>query len=206
MKSPWRFLAHLTSRSKPGQAALQLPAPTQENLVEDDKRDLENSPVASVATIMPLGAGKETAGAVATTAEQLLPAAVESVKNPAERKPTTSSEILGDAEPLAASLADVETPLAAETEPKRPVDAAPLESGVKPAKRVKPAKGRTTAPSTIAAVDETKEHLPAAQPLNFVDEASAVDAEISELKLALAEKLKQQNAQLKKMLARFDVG
>ena len=206
MKSPWRLLADLTSRRKPDPAPLQLPAPAQENIVEDDKRDLENSPVASVATIMPLGAGKETADAVPTTVEQPLPAAVESIKGPGETKPKTSPEIPGDAEPLAASLADVETPLAAETEPKRPVDAAPLETGVKPAKRVKPAKGRTTAPPTLAAADETKEHLPAAQPLSFSDEASAVDAEITELKLALAEKLKQQNAQLKKMLARFNVG
>lgn len=206
MKSPWRFLADLTSRRKPGQAPLLLPAPAQENLVKDDKRGLENSPVASVATIMALGAGKETAGAVAMTVEQLLPAAVKSVKDPGETKPTTSPEIPGDAEPLAASLADAETPLAAEIEPERPVDAASLETGVKPAKRVKPGKGRTTAPSTMAAVDEPKEHLPAAQPLDFFGEASAVDAEITELKLALAQKLKQQNAQLKTMLARFNVG
>lgn len=204
MKSPWRFVADLTSRRKPDQAPLQLPPP--ETIVEDDKRDLENLPVASVATLLPLGAGKETAEAVATTGEQSLPAAIESVNETSEIEPTSSPEIEGYAEPSTASLNDAETPLAAEIEPERPVDAVPLETGVKPAKRVKPANGRTAAPTTMAAVDEPKANLPAAQPLDFFGEASALDAEITELKLALSQKLKQQNAQLKKMLARFDVG
>jgi hypothetical protein len=107
---------------------------------------------------------------------------------------------------LAASLGGAETAVAAEIEPERPVDAASLETGVKPAKRIKPGKGRTTAPTTMAAVGEPKENLSATQPLDFFGEAFALDAEIADLKLALAQKLKQQNAQLKKMLARFNVG
>jgi hypothetical protein len=206
MKSPWRFLSGLTSRRKPDQAPLQLPAPNQENIVEEDKRELENATAPAVSAVTPIIASEETAEAVATTDEQSLPAAIESVKETGKTEPTSSPEFPGEAEPSTASLPKAETPLTAEIEPERPDDAASSETGVTLAKRVKPAKGRTTAPTTTVAVDVAKTNLPAAQPLDFFGEASALDAEITELKLALAQKLKQQNAQLKKMLARFDVG
>ena len=204
MKSPWRFVADLTSRRKPDRAPLQLPALTRENIVEGDKRELESTSAPAASAVTPIVASEETAEAVAATDDQPLPAAAESIEERGETEPTSSPETPGEAEPSATMLPESETPSASESEPEGLVDAAPLETGVKPAKRVKPGKGRTTAPPTMAAVDEPTANLLAAQPLDFFGEASAVDAEIAELKVALAQKLKLQNAQLKKMLARFN--
>jgi len=45
----------------------------------------------------------------------------------------------------------------------------------------------------------------AADPKSFMDEMADLDAEVDALRRQLARKLVEQNAQLRKMLARFDV-
>ncbi|NRP90453.1 hypothetical protein GFPCMMHI_06380 [Ensifer adhaerens] len=59
----------------------------------------------------------------------------------------------------------------------------------------------------VVSVDQTGDvaHAVAAAPKSFIDEMADLDAEVDALRRQLAEKLIEQNAQLRKMLARFDV-
>ncbi|QSY97960.1 hypothetical protein J2J97_27985 (plasmid) [Rhizobium bangladeshense] len=81
-------------------------------------------------------------------------------------------------------------------------DAIVSSTGMKRAKRLqKPGSKQQT--STARLPDEPQP-VPPARPA-FLDEVITLDSEIADLRAALAQKLKLQNAQLRRMLARFDV-
>jgi len=72
-----------------------------------------------------------------------------------------------------------------------------------------PTRRKKVAPvvEAVVSVDQTGDvaHAVAAGPKSFIDEMADLDAEVDALRRQLAEKLIEQNAQLRKMLARFDV-
>ena len=96
------------------------------------------------------------------------------------------------------------TPRAEETSPASPKTKA-AETPVKPAS----ARRRKVEPivKPTASVGTALEKTPAvaAGPKSSTDEMADLDAEVAALRRQLAKKLVEQNAQLRKMLARFDV-
>ena len=78
------------------------------------------------------------------------------------------------------------------------------EKLVKPAparqKKIKP----IVEPVVFATQTDEEAHAVAAGPKSFMDEMADLDAEVDALRRQLAKKLIEQNAQLRKMLARFD--
>ncbi|MFA1677445.1 hypothetical protein ACDY97_33355 [Rhizobium mongolense] len=72
-------------------------------------------------------------------------------------------------------------------------------------KRIKVGSAQVVTQSPFKSSDDLQPASLPAQPLTFLQEVAALDEEIAALKATLALKLKLQNAQLKKMLERFDI-
>ncbi|KQV83411.1 hypothetical protein [Rhizobium sp. Root1220] len=72
-------------------------------------------------------------------------------------------------------------------------------------KRIKPGSVQVVTQSRSKPSDDPRAVSPPPQPLTFLEEVVVLDKEIVALKAGLALKLKLQNAQLKKMLERFDI-
>jgi hypothetical protein len=106
---------------------------------------------------------------------------------------------LGDEEPAA-----LLTPLQAEEKPPAPTPTAAAEPLVKGA----PVRRKNFSPAVepVVSVAQTDEAAPAvaAGPKSLADEMADLGAEVDVLRRQLAKKLIEQNAQLRKMLARFD--
>ncbi len=96
--------------------------------------------------------------------------------------------------------AEIATPVAAEA----PAPTEAIKTRAKPAR----ARQKKIEPivEPVVSATQTAEVAPAvaASPRSFVDEMADLDAEVDALRRQLAKKLIEQNAQLRKMLARFD--
>ena len=106
---------------------------------------------------------------------------------------------VGNEEPAALLI-----PLQAEGTPPAPTPTEPAETLVKRA----PARGNKIDPAVepVVSTIQTDEVAPAvaADLKSFTDEMADLDVEVDALRRQLAKKLIEQNAQLRKMLARFD--
>ncbi|EJC80791.1 hypothetical protein Rleg4DRAFT_2449 [Rhizobium leguminosarum bv. trifolii WSM2297] len=202
MKSPWRFLADLTSRPKTQVSPLVPAAP--EKPAEDQAGDQDVAPALSVTIAEPTGHLVETTDSAAAS-------------------PVTSSSVVGtvvEASEVTSRLTSesavdiVEPDVAIERPAPTPVAIAPANLGEVEAlsrpsknrsKRIKPGSVQVVTQFRSKPSDDPRAVSPPAQPLTFLEEVVVLDEEIAALKAGLALKLKLQNAQLKKMLERFDI-
>lgn len=184
MKSPWRFLADLTSRRKT-QAAPLVPA-TLENPAEDQAGDQDLASALSAKTT------KRTDHLLGTNVNEPSEATSHLPSEPAVNRPEVTIE-RPDPTPVAiapATLGDVE---------------ALSSPGKNRSKRIKPGSVQVGTQTPLKPIDDPRVVSLPARPLTFLEEVAVLDEEIAALKADLALKLKLQNAQLKKMLERFDI-
>ncbi|AHG50061.1 hypothetical protein RLEG12_00240 (plasmid) [Rhizobium leguminosarum bv. trifolii CB782] len=141
----------------------------------------------------------------------------------AAASPVTSSSVVGtvvEASEVTSRLPSeqavdiVEPDVAIERPDPTPVAIAPANLGKVEAlsspsknrsKRIKPGSVQVETQSRSKPSDGPRAVSPPPQPLTFLEEVGVLDEEIAALKAGLALKLKLQNAQLKKMLERFDI-
>lgn len=183
MKSPWKFLVRLASRGSVAEES----ASTRE--IDTDK---PNAP--SPTPIQP---------------DDVAPQPIDSVE-------AESSEVGSDLGAVTVETAVIEVDRGKDASTTT-VDRTKARTQVLQAERThppqpKPVKRQTrtrkTSVGNVAVVAAVK-HVDgssgvALPPMTFIDEVAALDEEINQLRRQLAEKLFLQNAQLKKMLERFD--
>lgn len=195
MKSPWKMLGQLISRGRS-------PDPKQDTTAEDirkraDEQALQETPASSSTTAMPpsepqideiqavkgksldeAGSGGNIAAAIPASDEQVEARSLKSVK----RRRVHRGSKTKDVETIKSALPVLRT--------KRPGRQKRV-STERVAQNAGAARARDV-PSVLS-------------PDRFHAEVADVDAEIEALSRQLAEKLVQQNAQLRKMLERFGV-
>jgi hypothetical protein len=199
MRTPWRFVADLVSR-KP-----KIHGHDESSAVAPKTIALEYKPVPE----------EEQSGLDATAVDRSAEPGSEAQLETSPQEPHTNPSEVGTtasvaAEAPAAAVGTEEpanlatTQQAEETSPASPRTKA-AETAVKPA----PARREKIEPivEPTASVGTALEGSPAvaAGPRSFTDEIADLDAEVAALRRQLARKLVEQNAQLRKMLARFDV-
>ena len=209
MKSPWRFLADLTARRKaePEKSPEQLPSSEHVVAEDDGKLDSIASGTAASRTVE----SEESTEIVGSAVQQLSPADFDQ----ATASPVTSgsqsspAQLTTEATPSPDPVANVETAPVSEIEVEQPREVAAdkavvPDAGASAAKRVRRSSQRLVAASPAAAVNALTARQPEATPPDPLREAMSLNEEIAALRSALAQKLEQQNAQLRQMLARFE--
>jgi hypothetical protein len=192
MRTPWRFVADLVSRKpKPESAAVAQKTIALEYKPVSEEEHPSIEPAAVVRAVEP---GPEASlldqDTGATDVEPAAPVAVDA--------PVAA---VNQEEPAA-----LLTPRQSEETSPAPTLTEVAETPVKraPARRTKVEPTAKLAVSII----QTEEVGPAIAvgPKSFLDEMADLDTEVGALRRQLAEKLNEQNAQLRKMLARFNAG
>lgn len=186
MKTPWRFLADLTSRRRP--AKPEESSTGRSAHAEASESDAKSAPAAP----------SDAAASGAHVSDDRPPAAL-SKTEPVHDAGAASEPPVDAEEVQAPALADAQAP---HVEPvKTGTRAKPQRKP--PAKRQGSAK-RTQA-DVVAKSVAAADHAPVPPSRDpFFDEVASLDEEIRALRSELAQKLLRQNAQLKKMLERFD--
>jgi len=194
MKTPWRFFIEMASGRKAAPAQLALP--TSEVKPEDP---------ASVAERLSLRVSVATIGEPDRIDEA-----------PAIPEPlTTSHEAVAEPSQTLALLPRDENEFseAGEAEPDRPrmddIASAPANevgasSQPKTSRRAKQS-GKPVAETAVITGDGQSAHQLPSRGSAYFDDVAGLNDEIRQLRAALARKLSSQNAQLRKMLERFDV-
>jgi hypothetical protein len=196
MRTPWRFVADLVSRKPKTDSNDAATAVTPATIALEYKPDAEEAHPATEA-----------------------PDAVQSVEPPAAPAGDVAPEPPSDPEP-ASELAEA-TPAISEEVPKAldevvetaaaPAPVEPIHLPIEPVEvegKPAPTRAKKIAPVTEPAAlehqaDEAGPAL-ASGPKSILDEMADLDADVAALRHQLAKKLTEQNAQLRKMLARFD--
>ncbi len=198
MKTPWRFVADLVSR-KPK------PHGHEESLAVEPKTiALEYKPAPE----------KEQPSLAATVVERLVEPVSEAQAEESRPEPDTNPGEVVTAAPVAAEApatpVDEEEPAVflATQKPEEEASAPPQTEAAETLVKPGPARRRKVKPiaEPAASANQTDELAPAAAvgPKSFTDEMADLDAEVDALRRQLAKKLVEQNAQLRKMLGRFD--
>jgi len=202
MKSPWRFLADLTSRRKTQSSPLVPPA--SDKPAEDQAGDQDGAQALSAtkaaSTDHSLGTSDVAAASPVTSSSVVRPA-VES-SEVASHLPSERAVDIVEPE-VAIERPDPDVVAIA---PASPGDMEALSTSSKNrSKRIKPGSVQVVTQSPFKSNDDPQPASLPVQPLTFLQEVAALDEDIAALKATLALKLKLQNAQLKKMLERFDI-
>ena len=200
MKPPWKFLAQLMSRQRPSEPTGQA-----------SERDNDRKPVEI--ELQPSSDALSVAPAATPDGEQ---ARESQSPNPVEAPATDASEV--DASVPALPTADGKehsaeaidkreqvatgvTGLAPANEPAEPSSIPPE----RPSKVARKVRVNRTAKHPAAADKEPAPRSPPVVSANpLFDEAANLDDDIKQLRDQLAQKLRLQNAQLRKMLERFE--
>jgi len=198
MRTPWRFVADLVSRKPRPHSRDESPA------IEPKTIALEDKPVPE----------EERPGLDATVVDRSAEPVPEEQVEESPPEPDTNRREVGTSASVAAeaSAAAVRTEEPANlATTQRAEGTSPASPRTKAAETpVKPASARRKKAASVleptASVGTALEGPPAvaAGPNSFTDEMANLDAEVAALRRQLAKKLVQQNAQLRKMLARFD--
>jgi hypothetical protein len=181
MKPPWKFFTQLISRREsttPGQA------------IEHD-----GGPKSIESKSQPAPAPEATSGA---EQDDQSPSSV-----PVETTAANASDV-DTAAPASVTVQAEEQKAEAVEEREPPRDKPSVKPRAKPSSLA--GKGRTNrmAQSPVAARAEPVPQIPSVSENPFFDEAASLDEDIRQLKDQLAQKLRLQNAQLRKMLERFE--
>lgn len=194
MRTPWRFVADLVSRKpKPETAAV---APKTIALEYNPVPEEEHPRIEPAAVDRSAEAGSDAQIEASlhdqnTGSTEVEPAALVAAEAPAAA--------VDQEEP-----APLLTPQQPEEEASAPTQTEAAETLVKP----DPARRRNVKPiaKPSPSANQTDELAPSVVvgPKSFTDEMADLDAEVDALRRQLAKKLMEQNAQLRRMLARFD--
>jgi hypothetical protein len=197
MKTPWRFVADLVSRNPKPHSHDESPAVEAKTIALEYKPISEEDQPPHDETAVDRSAESGSDAQVETS--RLEPDAVASAietEAPVAEAPAVAA---GLEEP--AALPTSQQP---EEEASAPTQTEAAETLVKP----EPARRRKVKPiaEPAASANQTDEVAPAVAvgPKSFTDEMADLDTEVDALRRQLAKKLIEQNAQLRKMLARFD--
>ena len=200
MKPPWKFLAQLMSRQRPSE-------PTGQASEQDNDRKPVEIELQPSSDALPVATAATPDGEQARESQS---------PNPVEAPATDASEV--DASVPASSTADGKehsaeaidareqvatgvTGLAPANEPVEPTSIPPE----RPSKVAPKASVSRTAKRPAAADKEPAPQSPSVVSANpLFDEAANLDDDIKQLRDQLAQKLRLQNAQLRKMLERFE--
>jgi hypothetical protein len=206
MKTPWRFLRDLTSRKKLSSPEAQLSLP--------DTRSNRGDPEAEIGPATPASDDEGQAG---VDVQITVPADLLQTEKPFDQSgkppvPTLSAPAPAPAPvdfPITAASPPTEaktrTGTAPSPSPDRTSESAPSQVRRKTEKRAKRIASTIVFEGAFKHKDgQPAEVTPQAVP-EFFDEVAGLDDEIRQLRVVLAAKLTLQNAQLRKMLERFDV-
>ncbi|EUB98553.1 hypothetical protein PMI07_004834 [Rhizobium sp. CF080] len=200
MKSPWKFLAGLRSPRRPVET--QASSVEDETDIEASESDVQQTPAPSSnsteASSHPDQDGKPAVDLVATA-----------TSNENERDLDVSQPI---SPPVDGE--EIQTPAHQEIDrPGADADASvpetrtsiksPRTPRTKRPGRAKRTRTDLVSQSTVAADSDQSAQSPSARE-SFFDDVASLDEEIRQLRSQLAQKLHLQNAQLSKMLSRFD--
>ncbi|WP_026186906.1 hypothetical protein [Ensifer sp. BR816] len=198
MKAPWKFLAQLTSR-RPSAKAHQssIRNDTDPKALESEVENTSAIPPNSAVSASPTGHNEDVSidqGPVASDQakgdDDVAPALTPPIYAEEAQTPARLETDNSDAE--VTSLAPKSTNTRSQRKPRK-----------KHRKRGKRAKADLAVQSAAAAKDRRSVQPPSSRDL-FFHEVAILDEEIKTLRIELAQRLHLQNAQLKKMLERFE--
>ncbi|MBB3290501.1 MULTISPECIES: hypothetical protein [unclassified Rhizobium] len=194
MRTPWRFVADLVSRKPKPHSRDESPT------VEAKTIALEYKPVPEE--------GQSGIGATAVDGSEAQVEASRPEPDTAMTEAGTAASIAAEAPVVAVGDDEPASLTTAQRADKTSTASAGAEA-VKGTTKGAPTRRKKVA-SIVEPVDSigtALEEAPAvaAGPRSFADEMADLDAEVATLRRQLATKLVEQNAQLRKMLARFDV-
>ncbi|NLS21334.1 hypothetical protein HGP16_33110 [Rhizobium sp. P40RR-XXII] len=198
MRTPWRFVADLVSRK---------PKPH----THDDSPAVEPKTIAPEYKTVP---EEEQPGLGATAIDRSAEPGSAAQVNASRPEPDTVPTEAGTAAPVAAeapaaAVSNEETATLATTQrAEQTSPASPAIEGAETLRKPAPASRKRVEPiaESTASIGTALGEPPAVAegPRSLTDEMADLDAEISTLRRQLAKKLIEQNAQLRKMLARFE--
>ncbi|MFK3781189.1 hypothetical protein [Agrobacterium sp. NPDC089420] len=195
MRTPWRFVADLVSRTPKVDARQEHPAAARELIA------LEHQPTTTEAPaeidVKPAEQPVEGAAARSNSDISLEPAQISDDASAAAESSVTSADAK-DTAVIDAPTEINENVAAKEERPTADALAEPVETPE--LKRQKTTRPVVKRPAPLSQVEENTSAIPK----SFISEMADLDAEVDALRRQLAEKLSEQNAQLRKMLARFD--
>lgn len=197
-KSPWKFLVGLASRRREAGAEEASSAP---------KSDSDSTPVKE--TVSDEASGGSPGPSAAHRNDQRVPAVADAL----DRAVDVDAGPAGEGGAPSTDAQELVPALGSHSEPGKPAgveEDAPVESGAVSA----PAR-RTRGPGRPKIVDDRKSAAggdssrAAAEPAvladsPFIVQIAKLDEEVQQLRLHLADKLRMQNEQLRKMLERYD--
>lgn len=199
MKTPWRFVADLVSRKpKADVSGEHRPLTTKTKALEYRpaiEEKVEQGEAASPELVVDVGQREETEAQI--SAPDLIPEPVAQ----SEQADSTSAE-----PPVSVVIEDtVSAPEPVEHRNIAPADEKheifDVEALQKP---TTPKKRPAVLNETTESMADSASPVPAEKPKTNVEEIAALDAEVEVLRRQLSKKLIEQNAQLRKMLARFE--
>jgi len=200
MKAPWKFLAQFASRRRP--------ANVQENLIVPDTEPEAIESETENKSPLPF----DTTGASGTPDhDAVVPVEQVSMLSDKPKSDPNFSQAMN----LPIDIQEPEPPPPSETNhsgaagstlgPQNKTSAnSQRKPGIKRRERSKKAGAQVVAQSAVAR-NEAETVQTSSSGDTFFNEAAILDEEIKELRRLLAQKLRLQNVQLKKMLKRFDV-
>ncbi|MFJ6326976.1 MULTISPECIES: hypothetical protein [unclassified Rhizobium] len=198
MKTPWRFVADLVSRKSKPHTHGNSPTVEPKTIVLEYKTIPEEEQPGFGATAIDRSAAPDSEAQVEASRPE-----------PETDRTEAGAAVPVAAEASAAAVSSEETATLATTQ--RAEQTSPTSAAAKAAETLgKPAPVRRKRVEAIAqstaSIGTALEEAPAvaAGPRPLTDEMADLDAEISALRRQLAKKLTEQNAQLRKMLARFE--
>jgi hypothetical protein len=200
MKTPWRFFVEMTSSRKPAPAQLALPG--SETKSEDPASVAE--PASLRVSVAETGGEPHKIDEVPAVPEAST-ASHEAAAEPSQTLPVPPVVDRGFVE---AGEAEPDLPVTdgiALTPANQVKAPSPRRSQPKTAKRAKWPGEPALAGTAITTSDGQAGRPVPSRGSEFFDEVVGLDDEIRQLRAALARRLSSQNAQLRKMLERFDV-
>lgn len=188
MKSPWKFIAPLTSRRVSAKAQDSSTGNDTDPKALESEVEHASARLPSSKLVDQESSASDKAKGRDSVAQVIRPPIDDAQAHaPARRE---ADNTVGE-EPLLVRKYAVSTKSQTKARIKR------RERGEK-------ANAQVAAPTPVTAPDRRSMQLPSSRELLF-DEVATLDAEIKMLRNQLAQKLRLQNVQLKKMLERFDV-
>ena len=193
MRTPWRFVADLVSRKPKAGGNDEVLAVAPDTIALEYKPAIEEPQINKEATFAAQTA--EQAEADVGDAEAVL----HSESEPAAGDVTETAPPIGEEAPELAAAPPVPVELV-----HAPIEAEEIPTKRAPTRAKKIASGADPVAFVEQAYEGGPEPALASAPRSILDEMAELDAEIAELRRQLAKKLVEQNAQLRKMLARFE--
>lgn len=197
MKTPWRFVADLVSRKPKPHSHDGSPAVEAKTIALEYKpiSEEDQSPRDETAVDRSAKSGSDAQVETSLLEPDAVASAIET-EAPVAEAPAVEARL---EEPAVLPISQQR-----EEEGSAPTQTEAAETLVKP----EPARRRKVKPiaEPAASSNQTDEVAPAVAvgPKSFTDEMADLDTEVDALRRQLAKKLIEQNAQLRKMLARFD--